>query len=165
MRAYFGIGHGWSKTAIPLAGVLAMMVLAGCGATSELAVHPPVGPDSTAPLDLEPLGVLQVYSAKLPADTDVNFQEFFANDDFGGNRFPLEPAHSDYTISTRAGQVLARVHNARGLNGAQPTLVTIPAGAYKIEAQAKDTNPGTFPVVVPIIIQAGRTTRVYLDGE
>jgi len=141
-------------------------MVAGCGtANPPVAVLPPVGPDSIAPSEPASEGVLQVYSARIPADTDVNFEEFFANDDFGGALFPLEPAHTDYTIYTEAGQVFKHVHNARNLDDAQPALVTLPPGNYKIEAQAKDIDPGTLTVVVPVTIQAGRTTHVHLDGD
>lgn len=159
----------WSKAAIPLAGALTAFVLAGCGSTSGLVVLPPVGPDAmahtTTPPDPQHLGILRVYSARGPADKDVNFQEFFANDDFGGNRFPREPAHTDYTIFTEDGQVFARVHNARNPSDPQPTAETLPAGTYKIEAQAKDADPGNIAVLVPVTIQAGRVTQVHLDGD
>lgn len=153
------------KSAFPLAGALTVFALAGCGTTPQLVVLPPVGPDSPAPVEPGPVGVLQVYSARVPENTDVNFQEFFANDDFGANRFPLEPAHTDYTIYTPAGQVFEHVRNARNLDDAQPALVTLPGGAYNIEAEAKDAGPGTFSVVVPVTIQAGRATHVHLDGD
>jgi hypothetical protein len=154
----------WIKRALPLAGALALFAITGCQSASLVAV-PPVGPDSIASNKSDSEGILQVYSARLPAITDVNFEEFFANDDVAGNPFPLAPAHSDYTIYTETGSVFERVHNARNLADAQPALVTLPTGTYKIEAQAKGVDPGTFPAVVPITIQAGRTTHVHLDGE
>ncbi len=154
-----------SKTAIPLAGALIVFLLAGCGTTPQLVVLPTVGPDTFASPQSQRSGFLQVYSARVTADTDANFDEFFANDDFGGNQFPVEPAHTDYTIYTQAGQVFERVHNARNLDDPQPSLVTLPGGTYKIEAQKKDANPGTVPVVVPVIIEAGRVTQVHLDGD
>jgi hypothetical protein len=154
-----------SKSAIPLASALIVFLLAGCGTTPQLVVLPTVGPDTVASPQTQSSGVLQVYSARAPADTDMNFDEFFANDDFGGNSFPVEPAHTDYTIYTQAGQVFQRVHNARNLDDPQPSLVTLPGGTYRIEAQMKDANPGTVPVVVPVIIEAGRVTQVHLDGN
>jgi hypothetical protein len=101
----------------------------------------------------------------VPADTDINFEEFFADDDFGGNQFPLEPAHTDYSIYTQDGQLVHRVHNAWNLDDGQPARVTLPEGAYEVHALAKDANPGTFRVVVPVLVQAGCTTRVYIDGD
>jgi len=95
----------------------------------------------------------------------VNFEEYFANNDFGGNRFPHEPAHTDYTILTDDGHVFERVQNARNPNDAKPALVTLPAGTYKIEAQGKYTDPGTVVVLVPVTIQAGQLTKVQLDGD
>jgi len=142
-----------------------VLVLTGCGTTPQIAVLAPVGPNSAAPPEPEHMGVLQVYSARPLAVTDVNFEEFFANDDFGGNEFPVEPAHTDYTICKQDGQVLEHVRNARNLDDPQPALVTLPEGEYNIKAQAKDANPGTFAVMVPVIIETGRATQVHLDGD
>ena len=151
--------------AIRVAGLLAAFVLAGCSTTPQVAILAPVGPDSPAPTGSERQGILQVYSARVPANTDVNFETFFANDDFGGNRFPNEPAHTDYTIYTPDGQVFERVRNARNLDDPKPALVTLPEGKYNIVVRAKDANPGTVRVLVPVTIQAGRTTHVDLERD
>jgi hypothetical protein len=151
------------NTLFPLTSALVLLLLAGCGTSSELVVLPPVAPDAPAPHVPTGLGALQVYSARVPAVTDVNYQEFFADDDFGGNLFPVEPAHSDYTIYTESGQLFDHVRNASNPDDPLPATVSLPKGDYKIEALEKNVNPGDIPVLVPITIQPGRMTRVYLD--
>ena len=155
----------WLRTATPLAGALTVLVLSGCGTTSGLVALPPVGPQTAAVTETHGSGILQVYSARPLAVQDVNFEEFFANNDFGGNRFPHEPAHTDYTILTEEGRVFERVKNARNPDDAQPAAVTLPAGTYKVKAQAKYTDPGTVAVLVPVTIQPGQMTQVHLDGD
>ena len=56
------------------------------------------------------------------------------NNDFGKNEFLYEPAHTDYTIYAQNGEVFRHVRNARDPNDQAPTLVTLPAGSYKVEA-------------------------------
>ena len=66
---------------------------------------------------------------------------------------------------TENGRVYKRVQNARDLDDAQPALLTLPPGTYKIEAEAKGVDPGTLTVVAPVTIQARRITHVHLDGQ
>ncbi len=42
----------------------------------------------------------------------------------------------DYTIYAQNGEVFKHVRNARDPNDDTPTLVTLPAGSYKVEAEA-----------------------------
>ena len=56
-----------------------------------------------------------IYSARTPADVDVNMAEWRYNNDFGKNEFLYEPAHTDYTIYARNGEVFKHVRNARSI--------------------------------------------------
>lgn len=138
-----------TKTLFSLASALTIFGLAGCG-TFHYEALSPVGPDPTAIIEAQRQGVLEVYTA------DVNP---------ASSRLPLQSAHTDYTIFLNDGWFSKRVHNARNMSDARPKLVELAPGTYNIEAQARDANQGTFTIVVPVVIEAGRTTKVYLDGE
>jgi len=73
------------------------------------------------------------------------------------------PTHSSYTIFSDDGRVLQRVQNLSGSFYADPATVRLSAGKYKVEARA--TNFGLSLTVVPVVIEEGKTTTVYLDGE
>ena len=137
-----------TKTVISMASVLPMFGLVGCSVFHYVAL-PPVGPDPTASTGAQRKGMLEVYTA----DTKPV-----------GNRLPPQLAHTDYIISYDEW-LCERVHNVRSQDDARPKLVSLEPGTYTIEAQASNTNSGTFNIMTPVVIQAGRTTKVYLDGE
>lgn len=88
-------------------------------------------------------GKLVVYSATYPATVEQS--EY--------------PVHTHYTIATVAGKVIERVSNATGSFFSQPATVALPAGEYHVRAQS---DGGRF-VVVPVLIEPGKTTVVNLD--
>src|ERR1035441_9181875 len=104
---------------VALAG--ALVWLAGCATAPRVVVTEPVGPGSLAGSPGMGDGSLVIYSARAPADVDVNIAEWRYNNDFGRNDFLYEPAHSDYTIYAQNGEVFKRVSNARSMNDAVPT--------------------------------------------
>jgi hypothetical protein len=67
--------------------------------------------------------------------------------------------HSPYSILTMDGKRVKYVWNRRNHEDETPTVVTLPAGQYVVEAEA--TLYG--PVSVPVVIKPGRTTRVVLE--
>jgi hypothetical protein len=69
--------------------------------------------------------------------------------------------HTDYTIATANDKVIERVDNATGTFNSKPATVPLPSGEYHVRAQY---DAGGF-VVVPVVIEAGKTTIVDLDGE
>lgn len=71
------------------------------------------------------------------------------------------PAHTNYTVATTAGQVIEQVANNTGSFGASPAAVQLPCGHYHVRAQY---GGGRF-VIVPVAIQASKTTVLDLDGE
>jgi hypothetical protein len=140
----------------------AVVCLIGCASSAPFTVSGPVGP---APAErAKGLGgsALQVYSARVRAPVDLNKEEFLWNNDFGKNDFLYEPAHSDYTVCTRDGKVLQRVHNARNPNDPEPAMVPLPPGNYEVKANAR----GFGVVTVPVVIETGKLTMVNLQrGE
>jgi hypothetical protein len=82
-----------------------------------------------------------------------------------GSRRTQQQAHTDYTIFLDDTWFSERVHNSRNADQASPQLVTLAPGTYNVSAQASDAKGGAFNIVVPVVIEAGRTTKVYLDGE
>jgi hypothetical protein len=142
----------------------ASLCLMGCASSRQVAVLEPVGPAPAGRPGAAREGVLQVYSARQKADVDVNEEEFRYNNDFGRNDFLYEPAHTDYTIYTPQGKLVEHVKNARDPEDAQPALVALPAGTYKVKAQA-EINGTPTTVMVPVQIAPGRCTPAYLEGD
>ena len=61
--------------------------------------------------------------------------------------------------------MLEQVRNANGMNDADPTMVKLSPGVYKVEAKAKDYDDVNWTVMVPVLIKPGLTTTVHLDGN
>lgn len=70
------------------------------------------------------------------------------------------PVHTDYTVATTNGTVMERIANQTGPFGASPVKVTLPEGRYQVRAQYEG---GQF-VVVPVVIEADKTTTIDLTG-
>ena len=153
------------KYANSIAAAGALLWLVGCASAPNVAVREPVGPAPTGPVGCLADGQLQVYSARERAPLDGNAEEFVWNNDFGRNDFLYGPARTDYTIFTPDGNLFKRVSNARGSNDEQPTLVTLAAGSYNIEAEAEENNGVTLAAEVPVVIKPGQTTVVHLDRD
>lgn len=134
---------------LPLAFLvlLAAGLLSGClNNTSE----PPlvlkrVGPPS-APSDNNAQGSLLVFSAITVGMPDNTL---------AGRRVH----HSDYRILSEDGHFLQSVHNDYDNSWEGPREVELPAGKYRIVAQAV----GYGTVTVPVLIAAHQMTRVHLE--
>ena len=63
------------------------------------------------------------------------------------------------------GRLLHRVRNATGIDDANPTLVKLSPGVYRIQADAEDYNDVTLTVMIPVCIKPGQRTAVRLDGN
>jgi major membrane immunogen (membrane-anchored lipoprotein) len=148
--------------AVSLAG--AMLWLAGCASVSKVAVVEPVGPGPAQGSHGSGEGSLVIYSARASADVDINTAEWRWNNDYGKNEFLYEPAHSDYTIYAQNGEVFKRVLNSRNSNDDTPTMVTLPAGSYKVEAEAVDCDSDRVKVLMTVVIKPGQTTLANLEG-
>jgi hypothetical protein len=148
---------------VALAG--AMVWLVGCASPSRVVVVEPVGPAPAGTPHETSNGSLVVYSARTPAEVDVNTETWLWNNDFGKNEFLQEPAHTDYTIYTQDGAVLRHVRNARSMNADTPTLVTLPVGTYKVEARGLDCASNRVRVLMTVVIRPGETTMAHLEGD
>jgi hypothetical protein len=150
-------------SAVALASTTVWLV--GCASASRVVVVEPVGPAPTGVAQVTGDGSLAIYSARTQANVDVNAAEWRYNNDFGKNEFLYEPAHTDYTIYTQNGEVFKHVRNARDPNDQTPTLVTLPAGSYKVEAEALSCDSSRVNVLMPVVIKPGQATIAHMEGD
>ena len=148
--------------AVALAGTMVWLV--GCASAPKVVVVEPVGPEPMAGSPGTGDGSLVIYSARTPADVDVNMDTWRYNNDFGKNAFLSEAAHTDYTIYGQNGEVFKQVRNARSMNDDVPTVVALPAGSYKVEAEAVNCDSDPVKVLMTVVIKPGQTTMAYLEG-
>jgi hypothetical protein len=133
------------KTLKTSALMFALIVLSGCATNRKLVLNEPIGPSHPAVNRWQGDGYLIVHSAREVVD--------LVHSD--------HPTHSAYTVYTDDVRVLRRIRNLNGSFYQDPENVQLPVGSYKVEARA--LNSGW--VVFPVIIEEGKTTVVYLDGE
>ena len=69
--------------------------------------------------------------------------------------------HTDYTIYNLQGDRVEHVFNPVGHYENAPSVTSLPPGKYMVVARAQ----GYLRVNVPVLIEAGRTTRVHLDAR
>jgi hypothetical protein len=81
------------------------------------------------------------------------------NADFAG-RDLRRPEYSDYKIVSTDGKQMQRVHNNTGTIFQDPRPVELAPGKYNIFARVN----GYGHLTVPVIIEAGRTTVLHLEG-
>jgi len=121
----------------------AAMLLTSCASLQSIAVTSTAGPQ---PASLYPsTGFLKVYSA-----TEEHFDGDTAY-------YP----HTDYRILTRDGRVFKEVRNAISPSDEIPATVTLPIGPYTVVAESEASGI----VGVPIVVQTGRTTVLYLERK
>src|SRR6266498_3441944 len=128
-----------------LAGLIGLA--SGCAFKRQSVVLPPVGPPPLVEASRAPEGGLAVYSAL----------------DIGA---PGEPDnvyyHSGYKIYSLDGKMLQYVNNRVGPTYVEdPATVSLSPGRYNVVARAS-----AFGIVtVPVVIEAGKTTFVHLNGS
>jgi hypothetical protein len=144
---------------------LALLGAAGCAAPSQQSRLPGVGPAPAPVAQATGEGFLQVYSARERVPTNLNGEEFVWNNDYGRNEFLYGAAHTGYALYRQGGQLLQSVPNARGMNDAQPTLLSLAPGSYEVKAEAVEYDGVVSTVTVPVCIEPGLTTLVHLDGN
>jgi hypothetical protein len=149
-------------SAVSLAG--AMLWFAGCASVSKVAVVEPVGPGLAEGSHGSGEGALVIYSARASADVDINTAEWRWNNDFGKNEFLYDGAHSDYTIYAKNGEIFKQVHNAHNANDATPTVVSLPAGSYQVEAEGINCDSDRVKVLMTVVVEPGQTTLANLEG-
>ncbi len=146
-----------------LAGVALLLGVAGCATSSRVVLQEPVGPCHRIARQGAPDGSLQVYTARQTAVRDINAETFFWNQDFGKNEFLRAPGRTGYTVYAPDGEVVRKVSNAQSGSEAEPARITLPPGAYNVEAEAELSSTANETVVIPVVIEAGQTTSVDLD--
>lgn len=164
---YKGKMENFMQITTSLACACALFGLTGCASAPHLAVLAPIGPAprENANVSVRPDGLLEVYSARERAITDVNAEEFFWNNDFGKNSFLFRPAHTGYDIYGQNGTLVKHVPNARDDNDAQPTVVALPPGAYEVRAQAEAYGAVTYTAMIPVVIKPGFVTVAHLEHQ
>jgi hypothetical protein len=96
--------------------------------------------------DARPAGYLQVFTA---TETRPDGDSTFA--------YP----HTGYTISDQDGKIVKYIRNHIGRMDGVPTVISIPAGQYRIQADAEHYGRVTFPVE----IMPGHTRVVHLEED
>jgi len=120
--------------------------LSACVSTRQMTVLRPVGPAPFEQARNSPEGTLIVYSAL----------------DQGSTGDPdAYPHHSGYRIYFEDGNQLKYVNNQVATFSEEPAIVSLAPGRYKVVATA--ARVGT--VRVPVVVEAGKTTALHLDGS
>jgi len=144
----------------------ATVVLMGCAsAAPKVTALGTVGPCSRVGAGLTGNGTLTVHSARRIPNLDPkgNLQEWFPD---GNCEALYELAHTDYKIYSADGKLFKQVRNVRGMNDSKPTAVSLPPGAYTIEAEAERKGDlAALSVVVPVVIDPGLVTAVHLESK
>jgi len=125
-------------------GVAIAILLPGCASVPVPLA--PVGPNPVFQATTASTGQLQVFSA-LEEHTEGSDSDWYQ--------------HTDYSIWSKQGTLVKRVDNTIGHYAQEPRLMPLPVGSYLVRARAKDY----LLVEVPVVIQGGETTRVYLDDS
>lgn len=125
--------------------LIGLAAMTGCATRAPLVLQNPVGPQQPHLARRRTDGDLVVYSATHAATYEQS--EY--------------PVHTEYTIATLDDRVIERVANQTGPFSASPAKVPLPPGEYHVKALVER---GGF-VIVPVVIEAGKTTVVDLDGE
>ena len=122
--------------------------LAGCTTSRRGLTLDRVGPALAQPaLKNYSSGKLVVFSAY---DLNASFN----------NRNSRIPVCSDYDILAGNGRSLQRVHNHTETLLQDPVAVELPPGEYRVVSLAN----GYGRVTIPVVVDAGRTTVIHLEG-
>ena len=126
--------------------VCLIALASGCAFNRQVVLDTAVGPPRRLAESRTDEGGLVVYSGF----------------DLGGGGMDSDyNHHSDYKIYSLDGKVLKKVSNRVSTILEDPATVNLPPGKYKAVAKAA----GFGMVTVPVVIEAGRTTFVRLDGS
>jgi|SRR5437667_6721262 len=123
-----------------------IVLVSGCAFNRQVVIQTAVGPppfeSRTGSLEGR-LAVFSALDAGMSSDPDASVH------------------HLDYRIFSADGKQLKYVHNWVGTFIEDPAVVSLAPGRYSVVARA--VASGT--VTVPVIIEAGKTTSVHLDGS
>jgi hypothetical protein len=124
-------------------------LLAGCG-TPTTTIHIPVGPDPFVATQSGPNGNLEIFSTW----TDQNPGGLPSN--ISSRNYP----RVSYTVYDGNGKLMEPSEPGQTGNG--PRNISLPPGSYRITVTTA-TGP-TLLTEVPVIVETGRMTVVYLNG-
>jgi hypothetical protein len=135
------------KTYLVLVILTAATLWSGCAFGPRNMVLEPIGPSPGSVPESNGEGSLVVYTAY-----EVNA--------VGIGNYEERPHYSDYNIFTEAGKLQRTVHNNVGTVAEEAAHVTLPAGTYRVVADANAYGI----VTVPVVIGSNRQTVVHLEG-
>jgi hypothetical protein len=144
-----------------LIATISISLLAGCS-TTPIKLDP-VGP---APSSTDILnGRLKVFSADpSPSSTYIQngwLKVFTATKTVPDGDDTYYYPHTGYRVYTDSGRLLKYEPNHVENMDESATLLKIPAGKYNVLARSEPYNM----VIVPVVIQAGKTTEVHLGAH
>lgn len=121
----------------------ALLASVGCAQDRALTLTP-VGPAPSLPRAADNHGTLVVYSAweGLADAGEADWRR-----------------HTSFELRQADGSLIRRVKNFRGGPVDDPTPVPLAAGTYRVRVRAQKYGW----VTVPVVIEPGRVTCVYLD--
>lgn len=130
---------------IPLYALVLLIPLMTFGASNRSGI-PDRRMAQDAQEDSRPTGFLQIFTATetLP-DGDSTYA------------YP----HTGYTIYDQDGKTFKYIRNHIGRMDSVPTVVPVPAGQYRIKAEAEDYGDVTFPIEV----KPGNVDVVHLEKD
>jgi hypothetical protein len=129
-----------------------LMWLAGCASAPIVAVSKPVGPAPASQAQVSDQGYLEVYSARLREDARTDLTQWEWDYPLDRNAFTCGLAHTDYIIRTAEGLTFRYVRNATDPADPYPTLVSLPPGRYKVQAETEEADGRLVTVMLPVHI-------------
>jgi hypothetical protein len=142
---------------IPLIAAISIPLLAGC--SSAPIKLDPVGPAPSSPNDS--LMVVTAEPAPSSAYIQSGWLKVFTATKSVPNGQTYSYPHTGYRIYTESGKLLEFVPNHVDPMDESATLLKISTGKYEISARSEPYNM----VIVPVVIQAGKTTEVHLGAH
>jgi len=135
---------GCKRRATGIATVVGLMLLTSCASTPVTLVT--VGPKPPVVHSTSGTGQLIVYSDTEAKRLDKGLPYY---------------VHTSYVITAHDRNFFKWVPNHAGDMDQMPQSVLLPSGYYEIVAGSGDYGR----VHVPVVIEAGRTTEVHLEGK
>jgi hypothetical protein len=139
--------YSMNKTWVLMAAAM-IAILPGC--SSPTLLREPVGPDPFVSKTADPDGTLRVFTATEEVN-DIGFETAYSQ-------------RTDYTICDWNGKTIQHVRdNNKGHFEATPRSIQLRPGIYNIRALAA-IGLGEW-IMLPVVVEAGRTTDVHLNGH
>ena len=140
-------------------GIVAALTLVGC-ATPLTTIQTAVGPNPHSAKQSSPQGNLEVFPAWVQAAIPEGMSPMALT------VIPPFPSYekAGYSIYDAKGRLVKNVgYNDYSEPSLTQRVIPLTPGAYRIETLAS-AGSGNW-TVVPVVIEAGKTTRVHLNGR